>query len=160
MVDDAFKQLAWPIIISIAEPGHHLSIRTGSMGDAMHTLTARRQSVTVMTVSTLRTHLEDISTTAYRFTIHKVHRDRVSVRSEYVRSGKKKTAYVLLPAYPTGYPGDAPCNNLNVVLEPLDFVDLDACAERDIFAPLLGNDMLAYYERMHPHAGLQVTRCC
>src|SRR5664280_2222889 len=90
------------------------------MGDTMHTLTARRQSVMVMTVSTLRAHLEGISTSAYRFTIHKVHRDRVSVRSEYVLSGKKKTAYVLLPAYPTGYPGDAPCNNLNVVLEPLD----------------------------------------
>ena len=129
-------------------------------GDTMHTLTARRQSVTVMTVSTLRAHLEGISTSAYRFTIHKVHRDRVSVRSEYVLSGKKKTAYVLLPAYPTGYPGDAPCNNLNVVLEPLDFVDIDNCAERDIFAPLLGNDMLAYYEKMHPHAGIPVSRCC
>jgi hypothetical protein len=126
----------------------------------MHTLTARRQCVTVMTVSTLRAHLEDISTSAYRFTIHRVHRDRVWVRGEYVLAGKKKTADVLLPAYPTGYPGDAPCNNLNVILEPLDFVNIDTCTERDIFAPLLGNNMLAYYEKMHSHAGLHVTRCC
>jgi len=95
-----------------------------------------------------------------RFAIHKVDRDRVSVRAEYVFSGQKKRSYVLLPAYPTGYPDDAPCNNVNVVLDPVDFVDVDSCAERDVFAPVLGQEMLAYYEKMHPHAGLTVSRCC
>ena len=126
----------------------------------MHLLTGRRQNVTVMTVSTLRSHLESVSRSACKFSVHKVDRDRVSVRGEYVLAGKKKRSYVLLPAYPTGYPGDAPCNNLNVVLDPLDFVDVDTCAERDVFAPVLGQEMLEYYEKMHPHAGLTVTRCC
>jgi hypothetical protein len=126
----------------------------------MHTLTARHQIVTVMTVSTLRAHLERISGPACRFTIHKAHRDRVSIRGEYSLSGKRKHSYVLLPAYPTGYPGDAPCNNLNVVLDPLDFVDVETCAERETFAPLLGKEMLEYYEKMHPHAGMPVSRCC
>jgi hypothetical protein len=126
----------------------------------MHLLTGRRQIVTVMTVSTLRGHLESVSNSGCKFAIHKVERDRVSVRAEYVFCGQKKRSYVLLPAYPTGYPDDAPCNNVNVVLDPVDFVDVDSCAERDIFAPVLGQEMLAYYEKMHPHAGLTVTRCC
>lgn len=126
----------------------------------MHLLTGRRQIVTVMTVSTLRSHLESFSGPTCRFAIHKVDRDRVSVRAEYVFSGQKKRSYVLLPAYPTGYPDDAPCNNVNVVLDPVDFVDVDSCAERDVFAPVLGQEMLAYYEKMHPHAGLTVSRCC
>jgi hypothetical protein len=126
----------------------------------MHTLTARHQIVTVMTVNTLRDHLERISRSARKFTIHKVQRDRVSVQCEYTLSGKGKKSYVLLPAYPTGHSGDSPCNNLNVVIDPLDFVGVDTCAERDTFAPLLGDEMLAHFERMHPHAGLLVTRCC
>jgi hypothetical protein len=126
----------------------------------MHTLTARHQRVMVMTVRTLRNHLERIGSQACRFTIHKVHRDRVSVRAEYTLAGKKKHSYVLLPAYPTGYPGDSPCNNLNVVLDPLDFVDVETCIERETFLPLLGEDILTYYEKMHPHDGLVVTRCC
>ncbi len=126
----------------------------------MQTLTARRQSVTVMTVSTLRAHLGSISSPACKYSVDKVHRDRVSIRSDYLLDGKKKHSYVLLPAYPTGYPDDATCNNLNVVLEPLDFVDIESCSERVMFAPLLGLDMLAYYEKMHPHAGLPVSRCC
>jgi hypothetical protein len=126
----------------------------------MQTLTTRRQSVTVMTVNTLRTHLDSISSRTRRFTIHKVQRDRVSVRGEYALLGKKKLSYVVLPAYPTGYPDDALCNNLNVVLEPLDFIDVDTCTEREEFAPLLGVEMLAYYERMHPHAGMPFSRCC
>jgi hypothetical protein len=126
----------------------------------MHMLTARRQNVTVMTVSTLRSHLESISDPACRFTIHKVHRDRVSVRSDYVLSGKRKHSYVLLPAYPTCSPDDAPCNNLNVVLDPLAFVDVDTCTERHVFAPVLGHEILAYYEKMHPHAGIPLSRCC
>ena len=113
-----------------------------------------------MTVSTLRSHLETVSTSAGRFTIDKVHRDRVAVRSDYVLSGKRKHAYVLLPAYPTGSPDDAPSNNLNVVLDPLDFEGVDSCAERGVFEPVLGSEILAYYEKMHPHAALPLTRCC
>ena len=130
------------------------------MGDAMQTLTARRQSVTVMTVNTLRTHLESISNRACRFTVYKVHRDRVSVRGEYVLAGKKKQSYVLLPAYPTGYPDDAHCNNLNVVLDPIAFEDVDSCTEREEFAPLLGDETLANYDRTHPHASMPFSRCC
>jgi len=126
----------------------------------MHMLTERRQSVTVMTVNTLRSHLENLSGPACTFTIHKVGRDRVSVRSDYVLSGRKRHSCVLLPAYPTGSLDDAPCNNLNVVLDPLDFLDVDSCAERKIFEPLLGHEMLAYYEKMHPHADLPLSRCC
>jgi hypothetical protein len=126
----------------------------------MHTLTARHQLATIMTVNTLREHLERISRPARKFTIHKVQRDRASIQCEYMLSGKKKKAYVLLPAYPTGYPGDSPCNNLNVVIDPIEFIGVDTCAERDEFAPLLGDEMLAHFERMHPHTGLVVTRCC
>ncbi len=126
----------------------------------MRMLTGRRQNVTVMTVSTLRSHLESISSATCRFSIDKVHRDRVSVRSDYIVSGKRKCSYVLLPAYPTGSPDDAPCNNLNVVLDPLGFVDVDTCAEREVFAPVLGHELLAYYEKLHPHAGLVVSHCC
>ncbi len=113
-----------------------------------------------MTVSTLRSHLESVSAPGCRFTIHKVLRDHVSVRGDYVLSGKSKHSYVLLPAYPTGSPDDAPSNNLNVVMDPLEFEEVDTCAERDIFAPVLGREVLAHYEKMHPHAGLTVSRCC
>ena len=113
-----------------------------------------------MTVSTLRSYLADVSTSTCRFTVHKVHRDHLSIRGDYLLSGKRKHAFVLLPAYPTGYPDDAPSNNLNVVLDPLDFEDVDTCAERDIFEPVLGPEILAYYEKMHPHAALPLTRCC
>lgn len=126
----------------------------------MHALTARRQNVTVMTVSTLRDHLACISSAACKFTIDKAHRDRVSVRGDYLLAGKKKHSYVVLPAYPTGYPGDSPCNNLNVVLDPVEFVNVDSCTEREVFTPLLGEALLEHYERMHPHTGLMVTRCC
>ncbi len=126
----------------------------------MQTLTARRQSVTVMTVNTLRAHLESISNRTCRFTIHKVQRDRVSVRGEYLLSGKKKLSYVVLPAYPTGYPDDANCNNLNVVLDPVDFIDVDTCSEREEFAPFLGKETLAHYEKTHPHASMPFSRCC
>jgi hypothetical protein len=113
-----------------------------------------------MTVHTLGVHLESISSPACRFSIHKVHRDRVSVRSDYVLAGKKKRAEVLLVAYPTGSADDVPCNNLNVVLDPVGFVNVEACAEREIFAPLFGHELLAYYEKMHPHAEMPFSRCC
>ncbi|MGA8878683.1 MAG: hypothetical protein WB555_24285 [Candidatus Korobacteraceae bacterium] len=126
----------------------------------MHTLTARCQSVIVVTVSTLRQRLEKLSNADCSFTIHKVHRDRVSIRADYFHLGKKKHADVLLPAYPTGYSNDAPCNNLNVVLDPVQFEGVESCAERDVFVPLLGHDVLAHYEKMHPDGVLPVSRCC
>lgn len=126
----------------------------------MLTLTARRQNVTVMTVSTLRSHLDDISRPACRFTIDKVRGDRVSIRSDYTLSGVRKRACVVLPAYPTGCPNDSPCHNLNVVLDVLEFAGADTCAERDLFAPLLGEEALTHYEKMHQQQGLHMTRCC
>ncbi len=126
----------------------------------MHRLTARRQIVTVMTVNTLRAHLAGLSNTACRFTISKVHRDRVAIRGDYMLSGKKKHSSVVLPAYPTGSPDDAPCNNLNVVLDPLQFEGVQSCEERDVFAPLLGHDILAHYEKTHPDAAIPISRCC
>lgn len=123
-------------------------------------LTRRRQNVTVMTVNTLRSYLESISSPTCKFAIHKVHRDRVSVRCDYVLSRKRKHSEVLLPAYPTGSPDDVPCNNLNVVLDPVGFVDVDTCTDRDVFAPLFGHEALVYYEKMHPHAELPMSRCC
>ncbi len=126
----------------------------------MHLLTERHQNVTVMTVSTLRSQLESISRRSCRFTIHKVHGDHVSIRSDCAESGIRKLSYVVLPAYPTGCPNDAPCSNLNVILDPLTFIDADTTAERDVFAPLLGHETLAHYEKMHQHVGLTVSRCC
>jgi hypothetical protein len=126
----------------------------------MRRLTQRRQSVVVMTVNTLRSHLESISGPACRFTIHKVQRDRISVRADYILEGKKKHAEVQLPAYPTGSTDDVACNNLNVVLDPIDFTDVDGCAERDVFEPLIGAETLAHYEKTHPDATLPITRCC
>lgn len=129
-------------------------------GNAMHMLTGRRQNVTVMTVNTLRSHLESFSRPDCKFSIDKVHRDRVSIRADYFLSGNRKHSCVLLPAYPTGFPGDAPCNNLNVVLDPLSFVDADTHAEYHVFLPLLGHEVLAHYEKLHPQEGLPISRCC
>lgn len=126
----------------------------------MHTLTGRRENVVVMTVSTMRSHLANVSSRECTFSLHKVHADRVSIRSDYFLSGKGKRSYVLLPAYPTGFPGDAPSNNLNVVLDPIGFVDADSHAERDIFAPVVGHEVLVHYEKMHQHEGLPMSRCC
>jgi hypothetical protein len=87
-------------------------------------LTSRRDTVTVFTVSALRNHLEKISSAACRFSIRKAHSDRVAVRADYVRadyvlSGKDKRSFVMFPAYPTGWPAAAVCNNHNVVLDPV-----------------------------------------
>jgi hypothetical protein len=123
----------------------------------MHILSKRFQSVTVVTLSTLREHLEIIGTPDCKFTIDKVRGDRVTVRSESLISGKKIS--VVLPAYPTGHEHDVP-GNPNVVLDPLAFVNAETCAEREVFAPLLGQDILDYYHKLHPHIGLAVSRCC
>ena len=126
----------------------------------MQRLTERRQSVTVMTVSTLRSHLESISRPARRFRVHKVQGDRAIVRCEYAVAGTRKHTDVVLPAYPTGYESDTPPRNVNVVLDPLEFVNAESCADHDVFAPLLGEEVLAHFEKMHPHVGLSMSRCC
>jgi hypothetical protein len=126
----------------------------------MQRLTERRQNVTVMTVSTLRVHLEDISRSGRRFTIHKVRGERVFIRCDYAVAGMRKHAVVVLPAYPTGYESDVPLRNVNVVLDPLEFADAETCADRAVFAPLLGEEVLAHYQKMHQQTGLSMSRCC
>ena len=123
-------------------------------------LTTRNQNVTVMTVSTLRDHLEAISNGDRRFSIAKVHRDRVSIRADYLASGKRRYASVILPAYPTGSAEDAPANNLNVVLDPISFEGAQSCEELHIFAPLLGHEILEHYEKLHPSEAMPISRCC
>jgi hypothetical protein len=123
-------------------------------------LTSRRQSVTVFTVNALRSHLERISSAACRFAIHKVHSDRVSVSADYVLSDKDQRSLVVFPAYPTGWLDDAVCNNLNVVLDPLQFDNAADHFEREIFEPLLGHEVLHHFENMHPAPGEPVSRCC
>ncbi len=123
-------------------------------------LTSRRESVTVFTVNALRSHLEKISSAACRFSIHKVHSDRVTVRADYVVTGKDKRSFVVFPAYPTGWPDDAVCNNHNVVLDPLQFEDAAEHSEREMFEPLLGHEILHNYENMHPAPSEPVSRCC
>lgn len=113
-----------------------------------------------MTVATLHSHLENISRPACGFAIQKVHRDHVSIRADYKLSGVRKHPSVVLPAYPTGNPSDDPCSNLNVVLDPIAFIDADTSADRYVFLPLLGRDILAHYERLHQEPGLSVSRCC
>lgn len=126
----------------------------------MHMLTKRFQSVNVVTLSTLRDRLENISGPDCRFKIEKVRHDRITVRSDRMVSGKEARFFVVLPAYPTGHEDDTP-GNPNVVLDPLEFVNAETCAEREAFAPLLGEEVLAYYHKLHPHdVGLSLTRCC
>lgn len=125
----------------------------------MHFLSKRFQTVNVVTLSTLREHLEAISTPECRFKIEKMRGDRVTVHGEGLIAGKKASCSVVLPAYPTGHEHDVP-GNPNVVLDPLSFAGAETCAEREVFAPLLGHDVLDYYHKLHPHIGLAVSRCC
>jgi hypothetical protein len=125
----------------------------------MRILTKRFQSVNVVTLSTLREQLEKISTPECKFKIDKVRADRVTVRSESLVAGKKVNYSVVLPAYPTGHEHDVP-GNPNVVLDPMEFVNAETCAEWEVFAPLLGNDVLEFYHKQHPHIGVSVSRCC
>lgn len=129
------------------------------IGSTTRRFTNRFQGVHVLTVSTLREHLDSISTPDYMFQVEKVSRDRVIVRAQKPGSGKHPFPAVVLPAYPTGHADDQP-GNPNVVLDPLDFVNADTHTEREIFVPLIGHDVLMHYEKMHPQSGLQMTRCC
>ena len=63
-------------------------------------LTSRRESVTVFTVTVLRNHLEKISSAGCRFSIHKVHSDRVSVRADYVLSRRLRNRGVKMSLSP------------------------------------------------------------
>ncbi len=130
------------------------------MGEVMHTLTERQQDVVVMTVTTLRHHLENVSRRDCKFSVDKVQRDRVTVRCDSLLTGQKARSYVVLPAYPTGFPGDAPSSNLNVVLDPVSFVDAETPAERHLFVPVIGHEVLTHYEKLHPQEGLTISRCC
>lgn len=125
----------------------------------MHILSKRFQSVNVVTLSTLREYLETISSPDCIFKIEAVRGDRVTVRRESLIAGKKASSSVVLPAYPTGHEHDVP-GNPNVVLDPLAFVNAETCEEREVFAPLLGQDVLEYYHKLHPHIGLVASRCC
>jgi hypothetical protein len=125
----------------------------------MRVLTKRFQSVQVATLSALRERLETISGPDFKFAIEKVRGDRVAVRREDLTSREKAHPIVILPAYPTGHDHDKPANP-NVVLDPLEFINADTWDKRDVFAPLLGHDVLEYYDRLHSHGGLSVTRCC
>ncbi len=125
----------------------------------MHLLTKRFQSINVATLCTLREHLKNISGPECGFKIEKVRSDRVTVSSECLVSGARSRPSVVLPAYPTGHQDDTP-NNPNVVLDPIQFLNAETCAEREVFTPLLGKEVLAYYEKLHPHLGFSMNQCC
>ena len=129
------------------------------IGSTTRRFTSRFDKVDVITLSTLREHLDGISNHDCKFHVDKVAKDRVTVRCEYLSDGKQTQSYVVLPAYPTGHSDDSPTNP-NVVLDPVEFVKADTHEQRHIFVPLFGHDVLAHYEKMHPAGGLKMTRCC
>jgi hypothetical protein len=128
------------------------------IGSTTRRFTKRFDKVDVVTLSALREHLDSLSNHDCKFDIDKVGRDRVTVRCETQAQGKH-ASFVVLPAYPTGHADDSPTNP-NVVLDPIEFVKADTHEERHKFVPLLGHDVLAHYEKMHPAGGLKMTRCC
>ena len=103
--------------------------------------------------------MERISTPDCKFKIDKVSDKRVTVLSNRLVSGKRTRSYVLLPAYPTTHEDDVP-GNPNVVLDPIEFVDAESCEEREVFAPILGHEILEYFHRLHPHLEMRMARCC
>lgn len=129
------------------------------IGSTTRRFTSRRQSVQVLTLSSLREFLDSISNHDCRFRVEKVTRDRVTVRCESLSEGKRTHSDVMLPAYPTGHADDEPTNP-NVVLDPLEFHNAEDHESRHRFLPLLGHDILAHFDKMHPKAGLKMTRCC
>jgi hypothetical protein len=133
-------------------------MRITRRGEAfMRMLTKRFQSVRVATLSSLREYLDNVSGPGCRFTVEKARRDRVTIRGD--SSNPEKTSFVVLPSYSTGHEDDAP-GNPNVVLDPLEFVNAETHEEREVFVPLLGHDVLTYYERLHLQTGLSMSRCC
>lgn len=128
------------------------------IGTSTRRFTKRSQAVSVITVAALREHLEQISRPGCRFRIENVGRDRVTVQVE-IGSSKRPHPCVILPAYPTGHADDLP-GNPNVVLDPLEFMNAETHAEREVFVPLVGHDVLLHYEKMHPSAVMPFNRCC
>ena len=125
----------------------------------MRILTKRFENVRVITMASLREHLEQISSADCRFAIEKARSGRVFVHAEGWHGGKKVRPVVVLPTYPTGHAHDDPVNP-NVVLDPIEFQEADSIHLREMFEPLLGHATLQYYEKMHPAGQLQMTRCC
>lgn len=125
----------------------------------MRVLTKRFDSVRVATLASLRERLDELNAAALRFTVEKVRGDRVILRAEKTSDGKRMEARVVLPSYPTGHEHDVPANP-NVVLDPVDFPGATTCEERSLFAPLLGQDAIEHYEKLHVVPGLTMTRCC
>ncbi len=129
------------------------------IGTTTRRLTQRSQSVKVLTVSSLREFLDSSSSPECRFQVDKVARDRVTVRAECPVNSKRLHPIVVFPAYATGHADDLP-GNPNVVLDPLEFVNAETHAEREIFVPLIGHDVLVHFEKMHPSGNMPFSRCC
>lgn len=127
------------------------------IGTSTRRFTKRFQTVKVLTLAALREHLEQISSPGCRFRVENAGRDRVTVQVEIGSSKRHPT--VVFPAYPTGHADDLP-GNPNVVLDPLEFINADTHADREIFAQLIGHDVLMHYEKMHPSAIMPFNRCC
>lgn len=125
----------------------------------MRILTKRFESVQVITMASLREHLEALSTAECKFSIDKVRGAKVYIRAEARIHDEKVKPAVVLPTYPTGHAHDDPVNP-NVVLDPVEFVDAETPHKRELFLPLLGEDAMRHYNKMHPAQQLQMTRCC
>jgi len=123
----------------------------------MRRFTDRHQQVTVFTLSALRKFVQGIGGAEGKFSLDKLHHDHLTVCGVDLVSGKK--SYVVLPTYPTGHEDDARWNP-NVVLDPIGFVNANTPAERSLFVPLLGSEVLDFYERLHQGAEFSLTRCC
>lgn len=124
----------------------------------MRRFTERKQKITIFTLSSLRKHLQQLQVAEKtEFSIDKLHNGHMTVRAKTPRSGSE--AWLILPTYPTGHPDDAPWNP-NVVLDPLGFIEADTPEERAVFTPLLGPDVLEFYERLHQNSESSLLRCC
>ncbi len=128
------------------------------IGTTTRRFTKRFQTVSVLTLAALREHLDQISSPGCHFRVENVARDRVTIQVE-IGTPKRPHPSVIVPAYPTGHADDLP-GNPNVVLDPLEFVNADTHAEREVFTPLIGHDVLVHYEKMHPSAVMPFNRCC
>ncbi len=125
----------------------------------MRILTKRFEAVQVITMASLREHLETLSTPDCKYAIEKVRGAKVFVRAEARLHETRVRPAVVLPTYPTGHAHDDPVNP-NVVLDPMEFVDAETPHKRALILPLLGEEVMRHYDKMHPAEQLQMTRCC
>jgi hypothetical protein len=123
----------------------------------MRSFTQRIQNVRVFTLSSLRTYLKNLQPGEASFSLDKLHHDHVVIRAKDAMSGKKSR--LVLPTYPTGHPDDDRWNP-NVVLDPIGFIDANTPEERSIFAPVLGSEILHFYEKLHQNSETSLLRCC